>query len=48
MGTPAAACGLSAGLLLLLDTVRGRMDAIAVRALADATLLTPLLFLFAR
>ncbi len=48
LGAAALACSLSAALLLVLDTARNRIDAVALRALADATLLTPLLFLFVR
>ncbi len=40
---PALACGVSAMLLCLLDTVSEKMEAVALRALVDAALLTPLL-----
>ena len=40
---PPLACGLSAILLCLLDMVSERTEAIALRALADAALLTPVL-----
>ncbi len=40
---PALACSLSAMLLCVLDVVSARMEAVALRALVDAALLTPLL-----
>ncbi len=42
---PALACGMSAMLLCLLDAVSEKMEAVALRALVDAVLLTPLLLL---
>ena len=44
-GAVPAACGLSAGLLLFLNAFRNRLGTVHLRALADAALLTPLLFL---
>jgi hypothetical protein len=43
--TPAIACALSAALLLFLHATRKHISALTVRALADACLLSPLLFL---
>lgn len=40
---PALACGISAMLLCVLDSVSETMEAVALRALVDAALLTPLL-----
>ncbi len=40
-----AACIVSVALLLVLDRLRPRLDAVHLRALADAALLTPLFFL---
>lgn len=45
LGPASLYCGLSAALLLLLDIRRHRVDAVALRGLADACLLTPLLLL---
>lgn len=45
LGPAALCCGLSAVLLLVLDSLRNRLDAVALRGLADACLLTPLLLL---
>jgi hypothetical protein len=42
----AAACGLSAALLGLLHTRRTKMDPVSLRAAADLSLLTPLVFFF--
>lgn len=45
---PALACGLSAALLIALDTQQRRWRAVTVRACADLVLLTPLLAIWVR
>lgn len=48
LGGVAAACAAGALLLLLLERSHRRLDAVALRALADAALLTPVLLLLPR